>query len=116
MRTLSLSLVSAVAAMLLIPSAAQITSEQAVFCARVESRGEGQMPIPEESFTQSEAFLALDSLSSAVEAATPEADFVSIENDLLRVKGYLLRVYALADSADIEPFCNFIESEAYVRH
>ena len=43
-------------------------------------------------------------------------DFVSIDNDLLQVKGYLLRAYAIESELMVQDFCDFIESEAFVRH
>ena len=86
-------------------------------CKPVVSTGEGHRPIPEFEFTKAEAERALHSLSEQVERGTLEADFVTFENNLMRVRGYLLRLYAeKGGKSDVEAFCEFIKNEAYLHH
>jgi len=105
------------AALMVVASSQQAPAQSAALCAATESRGEGHWPIAESGFTQERARESLESLSAAVSTTTLEADFVKFETDLVYLEGYLRKRYAQQnEGTDAEVFCEFLRSEAYVRH
>ena len=86
-------------------------------CNKVESKGEGHWPIREDHFTKSAAYDSLKKLEHFVDEKSPSADYVSIENALIYLKGYVLKKYADPnDEISLKEYCDFIENEAYIRH
>ena len=116
MRDMTFPLILVLTLALLMSGSSYIRANESRLCKPVTSHGEGHWPIDEKSFTQAEAMKALEKLSTHVNEVDPRVDFVAIENDLLLVKGYLLKAYALHSDDDVEYFCEFIQTEAYVRH
>ena len=86
-------------------------------CNKVESKGEGHWPIREEHFTKSVAYDSLEKLEYIIGEESPSADYVSTENALIYLKGYVLKKYANPnDEVSLKEYCDFIENEAYIRH
>ena len=86
-------------------------------CNKIESKGEGHWPIPEKAFTKERANQALEILSNFTNKGTMDADYVSAENELIFIKGYMLKTFLrLGDKEMLKEFCAFIETEAYARH
>ena len=96
--------------------AADHSANEGRYCSPVTSAGEGHWPIDEVTFTKERARKALESLSKHINQVDTQMDFVAIDNDLLQVKGYLLRAYAMDSEIMVQDFCDFIESEAFVQH
>lgn len=116
MRIFTTALTFTVAAFILTAVTLDSRANEGRFCSPVASVGEGLWPIDEAEFTKERARTALDSLSKHIDQVDTRMDFVSIDNDLLQVKGYLLRAYAIESELMVQDFCDFIESEAFVRH
>ncbi len=116
MRNAIIVLTVAVVAFILTATVADSRANEDRYCSPVTSAGEGHWPIDEAAFTIERARKALDSLSKHIDQVDTQVDFVAIENDLLQVKGYLLRAYAMESENMVQVFCNFVESEAFVRH
>lgn len=95
MRNLTTALTFAVAAFILTAATLNSRASEGRFCSPVASVGEGHWPIDEAEFTKERARKALDSLSKYIDQVDTRMDFVSIDNDLLQVKGYLLRAHAM---------------------
>jgi hypothetical protein len=80
--------------------------------------------IPESAFTKEEANKAIKELQGQANSEWNGADFISVENRLIMIKGYLFRVYlddyrkrfGEDDKFTKEEFCRFIREEAFVRH
>ena len=85
---------------------------------------EGPWIIKEEHFTEQRALKAAQQLEEFVTSGTEGIDWVSIENDLTMVRGYLfrdyLRWYASAfghpDADVLAEFCEFVVKEGRVKH
>ncbi|MBL1275232.1 MAG: hypothetical protein COB30_004025 [Ectothiorhodospiraceae bacterium] len=93
-----------------------VNSEESL-CKKVESKGEGHWPLDESKFTKKRANSALESLSKLTNNTSMGADFVSVENELMYIKGYLLK--QMTDPKDKEmrkEYCSFIENDAYIHH
>lgn len=116
MRDMTIPLIFGLTLAFLMSGSSYLRANESRLCAPVTSHGEGHWPIDEKSFTQAEAMKALETLSTYVNEVDPRPDFVAIENDLLLVKGYLLKDYALHSDDYVEYFCEFIQTEAYVQH
>ncbi len=80
-------------------------------CSRVESKGEGHWPLPPEAFTESRYNEAIDYLDEIVKVRAKGRDFYNVENELMYIKGYMLKLHN-----ESKAFCEFIQKEAYVRH
>lgn len=81
------------------------------------SKGEGHWPIPESAFTQGAAKKATQNLSKYITKGTYGMDTIAIDNDILMIKGYLLKSRVKTDMPFVkEDFCDFIKNEAYVQH
>ena len=100
----------------LLPAATEVSAQAGRLCPVVESEGEGHWPLSEDAFTQDRAEMALESLTRAVNGEAVGVDFTTYENDLMYVKGYLLKSNAEVNDTDVEFLCDFIKSEAYVHH
>ncbi len=86
-------------------------------CRKIESKGEGHWPLAECAFTKERANRAIEALSKLTNKTSMGADFVSVENELMYIKGYLLK--QMTDPKDKEmrkEYCSFIENDAYIRH
>ena len=93
------------------------TYAEETLCKRIESKGEGHWPIPEKAFTKERANQALELLSEFTNKGTMDADYVSAENELIFIKGYMLKAFLRpGDKEMLKEFCTFIETEAYARH
>ena len=86
-------------------------------CNKVESRGEGHWPLPEKAFTKERANKALETLAKFTSNGSTGADFAVVENELMYIKGYLLKSFLNSnDKLLLKEYCEFIENEAYVKH
>lgn len=86
-------------------------------CPGVTSTGEGNWPIKESSFTKKAAITASNKLAQYISNGTQEIDSVVIDNDILMIRGYLLK--SRVDKNILgskEEFCGFIKHQAYVQH
>ena len=80
--------------------------------------------IPESAFTKDEANKALNQLQSEINTEWNGPDFVTVENRLKMIKGYLFRLhlegyrkqFGREDKALMEEFCRFIREQAYISH
>lgn len=86
-------------------------------CPKVISKGEGNWPIQESAFTKETAKKSLKKLSKFISAGTYGMDSVAIDNELLILRGYLLKSRVKTGMlGSKEEFCRFIKDEAYVQH
>ena len=90
-------------------------AEAATYCENVKSRGEGHWPIPEKAFTKKRAIEALGRVSKL--AQEKDGYYEVVENELIYVKGYfLIKSLQSGDKMAKKIFCEFVKTEAYVRH
>lgn len=86
-------------------------------CLEEKSKGEGSWPIAELSFTKEAAKKSVEKLKKFISSGTDGMDSEGISNELLMVRGYLLKSrVGTGMLGEKEEFCNFIKNEAYVQH
>jgi len=94
-----------------------LSHAEKLLCPKVLSQGEGNWPISESTFTEAAAKEALNKLQIYISLNAPPVDTVIIDNELLMVRGYILKARAgegLVGSKD--DFCRFIKESAYLQH
>ena len=102
--------------LLLITLSSAVFSEETL-CKRVESKGEGHWPLPENAFTKERANKALKTLGKFTKNGSMGTDYVKVENELMFIKGYMLKTFLdPKDKVMLKEYCTFIETEAYVKH
>lgn len=102
--------------MVMVMVATHAIADDSDFCPEAKSQGEGHWPVPEQSFNQTSAEEAMQSLQQSIETGSTAADLVGYENDLMMIKGFLLKKYAISDPSYRVEFCEFIQHEAYIKH
>ena len=101
-------------------------------CSKVESKGEGHLPIPESAFNLENAVKARERLNkSLIEMELNFTPFTlknsvglygEVKTDLIMIEGYILRSQAIDGKAKgkndgfVKIWCDFFESEAVVWH
>ena len=88
-----------------------------LICPKQISKGEGSWPIPESSFTKEAAQVAMRKLNLYLSKGTSDMDSVMIDNQILMVRGYLLKERVKDGVPDAkEEFCEFLKNDAFVQH
>ena len=97
------------------------------FCPKVnvKSQGEGHWPIPEKAFTREEAQKHWKSIQEILDGTMKDDDPEVWQNAFMMVRGYILK-REIRRSIEFkndfmkkyatQEFCDFLETEAYVRH
>ena len=86
-------------------------------CSKIGGASEGNWPIPESAFTEQAAEKSLAILKQFVSNGTYGLDSVSIDKELIIIRGYLLKSRVSTNMPGTkQEFCNFIRKEAYVQH
>ena len=86
-------------------------------CENIKSKGEGHWPMSESAFTEEEAIKAMNKLNKYLTVGTNDIDSVSIDNQLLIIRGYLLKSRAIEEILFAkEEFCDFMYNDAHIQH
>ncbi len=102
---------------LIVMTASMHSYAEGTICGKVKSKY--RYSLSENDFTKENFEQALVSLKTTDAANAYDYDFYDIESDLMYIKGYMFKLHIKNNPdnpAIVKQFCDFMSTEAYMRH